>query len=105
LLGNVRADDIDDLCNAVLARWGRPTIEPVPVSERLPEPEDCVPWPDDPDANPWAWAGKKVYGGWEWVQLSMQGLGSDALRIIAGGGWTHWLPHYALPVPQQQEVE
>jgi hypothetical protein len=27
LLGNVRADDIDDLCNAVLARWGRPTSE------------------------------------------------------------------------------
>jgi hypothetical protein len=33
----------------------------------------------------------------------MQSLGSDALRIIAGGGWTHWAPHYALPVPQQQQ--
>jgi hypothetical protein len=26
---------------AVLARWGRPAIEPVLVSERLPGPEDC----------------------------------------------------------------
>jgi hypothetical protein len=26
---------------AVLARWGRPTITPIPVSERLPGPEDC----------------------------------------------------------------
>jgi hypothetical protein len=26
---------------AALARWGRPAIEPVPVSERLPGPEDC----------------------------------------------------------------
>jgi hypothetical protein len=97
--------EILSFARAVLARWGRPAIEPVAVTERLPGPEDCAPWPDDPDANPWAWAGKKVYGGWEWVQLSMQGLGSDALRIIAGGGWTHWLPHYTLPVPQQQEVE
>jgi len=100
LLGNVRADDIDDLCNAVLARWGRPAIEPVPVSERLPGPEDCAPWPGEPDATHWAWAAKCVDGGWEWTQISMQGLGSaDSLRIIAGGGWTHWLPHNALPIP------
>lgn len=33
LLGNVSADDIDDLCNFVLARWGRPAIEPVPGVE------------------------------------------------------------------------
>jgi hypothetical protein len=26
---------------AVLARWGTPAIQPVPVSERLPGPEDC----------------------------------------------------------------
>jgi hypothetical protein len=34
LLGNVRADDIDDLCNAVLARWGRPAIEPQRPSDQ-----------------------------------------------------------------------
>ncbi len=84
-----------------LTRWGHPIIKPVPVSERLPGPEDCALWPGEPDANQWAWAAKCVEGGWEWTQLSMQGLGFDSLRIIAGGGWTHWLPHHALPLPQQ----
>ena len=28
LVGNVRAEDIADLCSAVLARWGRPTPQP-----------------------------------------------------------------------------
>ncbi len=89
-------------CRAVLARWGRPAVEPVPVSERLPGPEDCAPWPDEPDAAPWAWAAKCVAGGWEWAQLSMLGMGSDSLaRSVAGGGWTHWAPHWALPVPQE----
>ncbi len=78
-------------------------IEPVPVSERLPGPEDCAPWPDEPDATPWCWAAKCVDGGWEWTQLAMLGLGSDTLgRIIAGGGWTHWAPHWALPVPGRE---
>jgi hypothetical protein len=29
------------IARAVLARWGRPAIQPVPVSERLPGSEDC----------------------------------------------------------------
>jgi hypothetical protein len=91
-----------DGLRAVLARWGRPAVEPVPVDERLPGPEDCAPWPGEPDANPWAWAAKCVDGGWEWIQLSILGLDSDTLgRMIAGGGWTHWAPHWALPVPQE----
>jgi hypothetical protein len=30
---------VRDYASAVLARWGRPAIEPVPVSERLPVPQ------------------------------------------------------------------
>jgi hypothetical protein len=33
LIGNVCAEDVADLCSAVLARWGRPAIEPVPQQE------------------------------------------------------------------------
>ena len=77
---------------------------PVPVAERLPGPEDCASWPDEPDSVPWAWAGKCVDGVWEWTQLSMYGLGLDTLgRIIAGGGWTHWFPHHALPIPASED--
>ena len=39
-----------DHARAVLAKWGRPTPQPVAISERLPEPEDC-----DPLGNCWAW--------------------------------------------------
>ena len=52
-------DDADDLSNdemdrlkarAVLARWSRPAVEPVPVAERLPGPEDC-----DAKGRCWLW--------------------------------------------------
>ena len=78
-----------------------PTPQPVAVSERLPGAKDCALWPSDPEATPWCWAGKDIDGGWEWAQISMLGLGTDTLsRIIAGGGWTHWLPSSALPTPE-----
>jgi hypothetical protein len=64
----------------------RPTVEPVPVSERLPRPEDC-------DAEGRCW--------WEFE-------GSDdyepcwALRKMHGIPFcrTRWLPHYALSTPE-----
>jgi hypothetical protein len=75
--------------------------QPVAVSERLPGAKDCALWPGDPEVTPWCWAGKDIDGGWEWAQISMLGLGTDTLsRIIAGGGWTHWLPANALPIPE-----
>jgi hypothetical protein len=84
---------------AVLATHSTP--QPVAVSERLPGAKDCALWPGDPEATPWCWAGKDIDGGWEWAQISMLGLGTDTLsRIIAGGGWTHWLPANALPTPE-----
>jgi hypothetical protein len=90
-----------DHVRAALARWGRPTPQPVAVSERLPGAEDCALWPGDPEATPWCWAGKDIDGGWEWAQISMLGLDTDTLSwIIAGGGWTHWLPANALPTPE-----
>jgi hypothetical protein len=90
---------------AVLARWGHPAIEPVLVTERLPGPEDCAPWPDEPDANPWCWAAKEVDGGWEWAQIGILGVDAKNLgRVLAGGGWTHWLPAHALPLPGEVEA-
>jgi hypothetical protein len=68
---------------AVLTRWGRPAIEPVPVSERLPGPEDC-------DAEGCCWAiGER--GDWMCVYV----IGRSWSNPI----YTHWLPHWALPVP------
>ena len=76
-------------------------LRPIPVSERLPEPGDCALWPGEPEATPWCWAGKHIDDGWEWAQISMLGLSAPHLRrVIAGGGWSHWLPYNAIPFPK-----
>jgi hypothetical protein len=64
---------------AVLARYGRPAIEPVPVSERLPGPEDC-------DLFERVWAFNPVLDHWKVTRIN------QSIH-------THWLPHWALPKP------
>ena len=75
---------------AVLARWrnhpGSPdsSAQPIPVSERLPGPEDC-----DAKGRCWAWKLDDEDDAWhlelkEWINSP----------------WTtHWLPANALPQP------
>ena len=68
------------------ARYGRPAIKPVPVSER--------PWERDGwcDGDGWCWvwnAGNCHW--WEWID--------SALISFAQDDYTHSLPHYALIVP------
>jgi hypothetical protein len=61
------------------ARWGNPTPQPVPVSERLPGPKDCL---DE---------------GWAWFFNQRIGWRQEVLPVNAG--YTHWLPAHALPTP------
>jgi len=85
--GNSFAQDEARRCaRAVLARWGRPVIEPVPVAERLPGSEDC-------DATGCCWA---IDRRGDWVCIHVLG------RSWSNPIYTHWLPHHALPVPQQE---
>jgi hypothetical protein len=74
-----------EVSRAVLTRWGRPTIEPVPVAERLPEVGD------------WVW---HCYAG---VRLWEHGIYNGRQFFIGDGPEsqpaTHWLPHHALPLP------
>jgi hypothetical protein len=67
---------------AILTRYARPTIKPVPGAERLPEPEDC-------DARGWCWYWHPGEECWEMVPVVTGTLDE----------WTHWLPHHALPLP------
>ena len=66
---------------AALARWCRPTPQPVAVSERLPGDELC--WWFEPDED-------DGYGGM-WTLLRIRG---GTTR------YTHWLPANALPTPE-----
>ena len=76
----VYGSELIAFARAVLARWGRPTPQPIPVSERLPGPEDC-----NADGDCW-WLDAH---GWGWYMDSFQ------------GNYSHWLPAHALPVPAE----
>jgi hypothetical protein len=65
-----------------LTRYATPQPSPVPVAERLPEPEDC-------DGEGWCWM-YEPDGVW-WQVL----IGAPHIMPSL----THWLPHNALPVP------
>ena len=71
-------DEARRTARAVLARYGTAAAQPVQVSERLPGPTDC-----DADGFCWFWD----YG---WTR-QQRGWHNDEC--------THWLPHWALPVP------
>jgi hypothetical protein len=67
---------------AYVARWGRPSIEPVPVSERPWEREGWC------DGDGWCW----------WFDAD----GSDPCWVFDQPQfviWTHCLPAHALPLP------
>jgi len=73
-----------ELIRKFLARFGSHAIEPVPVAERLPEPEDC-----DAGGRCWWWDDDD----------DMWRLHEHRPRLLC---WTHWLPYHALPVPPQE---
>jgi hypothetical protein len=85
---------VSDLEN--LARWGTPAAQPVPVSERLPGPEDC-----DAEGRCWWWHPAHIEDDFDndWALLNHEWAGlvlrdSDDSLI-----YSHWLPYWALPVP------
>ncbi len=78
--------------NYCLARWGRPAIEPVPVAERLPGPEDCARRGDDD----WCWGQERsLLTGQAAARWRLMRVSSLAEEAVA------WLPSWALPMPQQ----
>jgi hypothetical protein len=66
---------------AILARFGGHHA-PVPVSERLPGPEDCL---DE---------------GWAWFFSPRVGWRQAVLPVSPA--FTHWLPAHALPLPAEE---
>jgi hypothetical protein len=82
-LGVYSAEELEIFENrarAVLTRWGRPAIKPVPVGEGLPGEGDC-----DADGECW------------WLDPA----GTDGAWYVDTyqGNYTHWLPWHALLVP------
>jgi hypothetical protein len=80
-------EDAAAYARAVLARWGRPAPEPVSVAERPWEREGWC----DTEGTCWA-IGQRD----RWVRVYVPG------RDWSNPAYTHLLPHWALPVPQEQ---
>jgi hypothetical protein len=90
---------VANLVQYALARYGTPTTQPVLVSERLPEPEDC-----DSEGKCWVECPAFVDDGdhgsiaynpsWKLCRCTPSVVYDD----------TRWLPHHALPTPEATNV-
>jgi hypothetical protein len=85
-------DKLLNLLLRAIAHFGRPAIEPVPIAERLPGPEDC-------DAEGRCWLCGKVEGDWRLINSANSGV--PHLKYC----FSHWLPAHAIPLPQAGEGE
>ena len=89
-MDNQKAAQVTD-ARAVHARWGRLAAAPVPLSERLPGPEDC-------DAEGRFWAGRSESEDWsaDWTLAT-----PEAVAVFCEfSPQTVWLPAHALPTPE-----
>ena len=73
-----------EIARAVLARWGCSAIEPIPVSKRLPGPEDC-----GPGGICWLW--DPIRRVWHLTHFTYLNPGD------------FWLPYHALLIPRSEE--
>ena len=80
-----------DNARAILARWGNPAPQPVPVSERLPRPADC-----DVEGRCWLGGHQMGNGTPTWL------LGYPAWAERFPDVHRFWLPANALPLPEQE---
>jgi len=92
----VYGSELIDFARAVLARWGTPAIQPVPVSERWPDPKEC-----DAEGGCWWWhpGHKEDDFGDGWILLNPKwavGRRDSDDSLI----YTHWLPANALHHPR-----
>ena len=79
-------EELVSFARAVLARYGSRTPAPIPIAERQPTEADC-------DAEGLCWLCGKLDRGWRLISITNTGL--PKLTYC----FSHWLPHWALPVP------
>lgn len=73
---------------AVLARYGNRTPAPIPLAERLPTEADC-----DAEGRCLLFGRYLLSGEAAWI------YGYPAWAQRFANSYSHWLPHWALPVP------
>ena len=81
-----------EMANALITRYGAQAV-PVAVAERLPGEGDC-----DAEGRCWWYMAAHTTGIFR--QSSTWCLGKRVAEDFSI--WTHWLPHWALPLPEAQ---
>ena len=76
-------------------------LRPIPVSERLPEAEDCLGRPTESYDAGWCWV--YVYESWSFSPVVFPMPHSAQPRVLLNRGTTHWLPHNAIPFPGENQ--
>jgi len=76
---------------SIVRRYGTAPPAPIPVSERLPEVEDC-----DEEGRCW-WSKPRGYRGYNIVEHYWIYGDKECTRFASPA---HWLPHWALPLPE-----
>lgn len=101
--GTEVVDEVDfmralDDARATLTSWGRPAPVPVSVDERLPTAQDCE------EGEVWVEEVGSIYAiadtgdyDWEPHRYVLRALSEWDMKRRR-----RWLPHWALPVPQEQ---
>ena len=79
--------ELSDRAHAILAEQ---PVGPIPVSERLPGPEDC-------NAEGKCWMFGNVEGDWRLISIINPGV--PKLKYC----FSHWLPANALPFPKNND--
>ena len=94
---------VGDAWNVILRYIHNPTpppepLRPIPVSERLPEAEDCLGRPTESYDAGWCWV--YVYESWSFSPVVFPMPHSAQPRVLLNRGTTHWLPANAIPFPE-----
>jgi hypothetical protein len=104
----VCASNLGPFARAVLARWGHPTITPIPVSERLPGAEDC-----DAEGRCWVFTPERhsdprTAHSWhltpaENIKVIARVATEEGDLSLIESVCPFWLPFHALPLPATPE--
>lgn len=77
------------------------TINPIPTSERMPAPSDCLGRPFDSSDVGHCWVWTPAYERWTLRAVVFPRPYPDPPVSTIPAACSHWLPHWALPIPTE----
>jgi hypothetical protein len=76
----------------------RPTIEPISVTERMPEASDCIGRPTEHSDAGFCWVWTHSYQRWTLRAVFFPRPYPSPPHVTIPEGCSHWLPHWAIPL-------